>query len=66
MITHYDMSTGAVIGQDSRDCRDDAQFTEAPTTQARLMTVDEAARVERSQQAPAAVVMNALNCLPND
>lgn len=57
MITHYDMSTGELIGQDSQERRDDARITERPAAQSRLMTVDEAAHIEHSQSLPSGAIV---------
>ena len=66
MITHYDMSTGEVIGQDSRDTRADSALIVTPAVQPRLVTVEEAASIEQPLKAPAAVVMNALRSLATE
>ena len=50
MITHYDMTTGEVITDDSRECITDDPRPAVPAL--RLMTVDEAVAQER-RYAPA-------------
>ena len=57
MITHYDMNTGEIIDQDGREGNGGSPHAERLALQARLMTVDEAVRIENGRPAPAAAVV---------
>ena len=57
MITHYDMHTGEVIDDDSREARNDQPAQERAETRLRLLSVAEAKLCEQRNAACAAGVL---------